>query len=161
VTQLFVAAAVILAAVLVSAIVNARRRSDPPTQPRVGVPLQLDRTDFAGVSPWLVVVFSSATCQSCTDVVRKAAVLRSPSVDVVEAEYTSAKHLHVKYAIDAVPIVVVADRDGVVRSSFVGPVTATDLWAAVAEARHPGSSPEPHLGQSSSGQSLNDQSSDG
>ncbi len=54
--------------------------------------------------------------------------------------------LHRKYHIDAVPIVVVADRLGVVRASFVGPMSATDLWAAVAEARHPGSSPEPDLG---------------
>jgi len=34
-----------------------------------------------------------------------------------------------------VPIVVIADLDGVVRKSFVGPMSATDLWAAVAEAR--------------------------
>jgi len=34
-----------------------------------------------------------------------------------------------------VPSVIVADRDGVVRASFVGPVTAADLWAAVAEVR--------------------------
>jgi hypothetical protein len=36
----------------------------------------------------------------------------------------------------------------VVRASFVGPPTATDLWAAVAEARQPGVSPEPGLGRS-------------
>jgi hypothetical protein len=34
-----------------------------------------------------------------------------------------------------------------VRAGFAGPVTATDLWAAVAEARQPGSSPEPQLGR--------------
>jgi hypothetical protein len=28
-----------------------------------------------------------------------------------------------------------------VQHHFVGPVTATDLWAAVAEAREPGSTP--------------------
>jgi hypothetical protein len=28
-----------------------------------------------------------------------------------------------------------------VAASFIGPVTATDLWAAVAEARDPGSTP--------------------
>ena len=33
-----------------------------------------------------------------------------------------------------------------VPSSFVGAFTATDLWAAVAEARAPGSTPEPELG---------------
>ena len=42
---------------------------------------------------------------------------------------------------------VVADADGVVRRAFVGAFTATDLWAAVAELRVPGSTPEPTLGQ--------------
>jgi hypothetical protein len=30
----------------------------------------------------------------------------------------------------------------VVRASFLGPATATDLWAALAELREPGSVPE-------------------
>ena len=38
---------------------------------------------------------------------------------------------------DAVPTIVVADEQGVVRASFVGPPSATDLWAAVAKARDP------------------------
>jgi hypothetical protein len=42
---------------------------------------------------------------------------------------------------------VVADAQGVVRRGFVGAFTATDLWAAVAEVRAPGSTPEPDLGQ--------------
>ena len=33
--------------------------------------------------------------------------------------------------------VLVADDRGVVRKSFVGPTSATHLWAAVAEARDP------------------------
>jgi hypothetical protein len=33
-----------------------------------------------------------------------------------------------------------------VRRAFVGAFTATDLWAAVAELRSPGSTPEPDLG---------------
>jgi hypothetical protein len=35
----------------------------------------------------------------------------------------------------------------VVRRGFVGAFTATDLWAAVAELRDPGSTPEPSLGE--------------
>jgi len=112
------------------------------------VPRQLDRDDFAGVeAPWLVAVFSSATCATCADVVRKCAVLSSRDVAVSNVEYTSAGELHRKYDIQAVPMVVVADHEGVVRAGFIGPVTATDLWAAVAEARQPGSSPEPELGR--------------
>jgi hypothetical protein len=113
----------------------------------VTAPAQLDRTDFAAPhAPWLVAVFSSATCHTCADVVRKALVVACDEVAVDEVEYGARPETHRRYAIDAVPIVVVADADGVVHRSFVGPVSATDLWAAVAEARQPGTTPEPELG---------------
>ena len=48
------------------------------------------------------------------------------------------KILHRRYGIEAVPTVVIADAEGVVRSSFVGPPVATQLWAAMAEAREEG-----------------------
>jgi hypothetical protein len=41
-----------------------------------------------------------------------------------------------------VPAVVVADAEGVAQASFLGAVTATDLWATVAELREPGSVPD-------------------
>jgi hypothetical protein len=99
--------------------------------------VQLDRNDFdrAG-APWLVAVFTSSTCASCADVVSKAAaVLSADDVAVVEVAYQHRPDLHARYAIDAVPALVLADTDGVVRAGFLGPVTATDLWAAVAAAR--------------------------
>ena len=76
--------------------------------------------------------------------------------------YHAALDLHVpegRYVIEMTPVPktandrhgVVAGRDGVVRASFVGPPTATDLWAAVAEARYPGSSPEPDVGRGAPG----------
>lgn len=134
--QLLVAVAVVAVAVAVGLVLRRRQRVDVPTQPTFDAPAQLDRADFpAATAPWLVVVFSSATCTSCADVVRKAQVLRSREVDVVDAEYGATKALHAKYAIDGVPILVIADADGVVRKHFIGPVTATDLWAAAAEAR--------------------------
>ena len=79
--------------------------------------------------------------------IRKAAVLGSREVSVFDAEYGEHRVLHERYRIDAVPTLVIADREGVVKASFLGPVSATDLWAACAEARQPGSSPEPDLGQ--------------
>jgi hypothetical protein len=125
-----------------------RRRPEPPTQPRWDAPRQLDRHDFAGVEvPWLVAVFTSASCDSCTGVLAKAQVLASDEVAVTEIEAKADADLHRRYHIEAVPIVVVADSEGVVQASFIGPATATDLWAAVAEARNPGTSPEPGLGQ--------------
>jgi hypothetical protein len=145
--QVVIALAVVAVAVSVGLVLRRRRAVAAPTQPSLVVPAQLDRADFPQVSsPWLVVVFSSGTCRSCADVVRKATVLASPQVAVVEVEFTAARALHQKYDIQAVPIVAIADAQGVVHRGFAGPVTATDLWAAVADAREPGSSPEPELG---------------
>lgn len=135
--RLLIAGAVILVAVVV-ALVLERRKPDAPTAPRWAVPTQLDRADFAGRDqPWLVAVFTSGTCDACAGTAAKAAVLASDDVAVDEVEVGARPDVHRRYAIDAVPTVVVADREGVVRASFVGPPTATDLWAAVAELRDP------------------------
>lgn len=135
---------------LAAAAVTRRRRPDAPTQGFGGAPTQLDRADFAALharaaalhapaaashAPWLVAVFTSATCDTCADIMRKASVLRSASVDVVEIEYTANKDLHSRYKIEAVPIVVVADESGSVAASHLGPVRAQDLWAMVADCR--------------------------
>jgi len=146
--QVLIAVGVLVLALTVGAVLRRRRTVDAPTQPTFAVPRQIDRADFNEVdAPWLVAVFSSATCTTCADVVAKAEVLRCSQVAVVDVEYSAAAALHRKYNVDAVPIAVIADGDGVVRASFVGPMSATDLWAAVAEVRDPGSSPEPQLGQ--------------
>ena len=132
--RLLLAVAVVAVAALVGEIVRRRRVADPPTQPRLAVPTQLDRSDFAGTG-WLVAVFTSDTCSTCADVASKAAVLGSPEVTVQILSFPAARDLHARYSIDAVPCVVIADGDGVVQRTFVGPVTATDLWAAVADVR--------------------------
>jgi len=143
--RLVIAGVLIVVAVVV-AIVLERRRPQAPTQPRRWeVPPQLDRSDFPGVDkPWLVVVFTSNECESCGKVVPKVSVLDSPSVEVVAVAFQDRKDLHERYNVDVVPMTLVADLDGVVRASFIGEPTATDLWAAVAEVREPGSSPEEH-----------------
>jgi hypothetical protein len=137
--QLLVATALIVV-VAAAALVLQRRRSDPPTQGDWQVPTQLDRADFDGQDrDWIVVTFTSESCHTCADVKRKANVLASRDVAVVDVEYGAQRALHERYTIDAVPALVIADRDGVVRASFLGPVTATDLWAAYAEVRDPSS----------------------
>ena len=144
--RLLIAGVLIVVAVAV-AFVLQRRRPQPPTQPRWAVPTQLDRQDFTGADhPWLVAVFTSSTCESCSRATAKASVLASSAVAYEEIPYQSRRDLHDRYGVEAVPCIVVADDEGVVRASFIGVPTATDLWAAVAEAREPGSSPEPELG---------------
>lgn len=135
--RLVIAVAIMVVAGLIAEVVRRRRRADPPTQPRRQLPSQLDRADFDG-DGWLVAVFSSDTCSTCADVIRKADVVRSADVTVAVVSFQERRDLHARYGIDAVPLVVVADADGVVRDGFLGPVTATDLWAAVADAREPG-----------------------
>jgi len=143
-----VVVAVVVAAAAALALLVERRRPDPPTQGTWPVPRQLDRADFHRAdAPWLVAVFSSANCDSCATVLQKSAVLASADVVVQDVEVGAHGDLHERYGIEAVPTIVVADAEGVVRASFVGPPSATDLWAAVAEVREPGSSPEPGLGQ--------------
>jgi hypothetical protein len=135
-------ALVIAAVAVVVALVVARRRPDPPSTPNYSVPVQLDRADFARPdAPWLVVVFTSATCQTCAGMLDKAQPLASEAVVVQEVEVARDADLHQRYGIDAVPTLVVADAEGVVRASFLGPATATDLWATLAEVREPGSTP--------------------
>jgi len=133
--RLLIVAAVVGFAAGVAVVVR-RRRPEPPTQGKWPVPTQVDRADFDRPdAPWLVVVFSSTTCLSCADAVEKAEVLASAEVVVQDVEVTANPDLHRRYGIDAVPVTVVADGDGVVRASFVGAPSATDLWAAVADLR--------------------------
>jgi hypothetical protein len=143
VDQIVVAAVVAIVVAAVAVVIRRRARPDRPTQPRrPSVPAQLDRDDFDRPdAPWLVVVFGSTTCLSCADTRAKAAHLASEDVAVADVDAAARLDLHRRYGIDAVPIVVVADADGVVRASFVGPPSAADLWATMAELRDPGSAP--------------------
>ncbi|MCU1353560.1 MAG: hypothetical protein JWM05_2769 [Acidimicrobiales bacterium] len=139
--MVFVVLVVVVAAV---AWVLQRRRPDAPAQgPSWAVPSQLDRADFDRPdAPWLVTVFSSATCTSCRMVWEKARHLASDTVAVQEVEAVVQRPLHDRYGVEAVPMVLVSDAAGAVRASFLGEPSATDLWAAVAELREPGSTPE-------------------
>jgi hypothetical protein len=137
--------AIALAAVvlLVAWLAQRRRTPDAPVRTGYTVPTQVDRSDFdRPEAPWLVAVFTSRTCDTCGGVWERAQHLASEAVVVQEAEVGERKDLHDRYAIEAVPATLIVGPDGVVARSFLGPVTATDLWAAVAEARDPGSTPD-------------------
>ena len=113
------------------------------------IPRHLDRKDFPRRdAPWLVAVFPSATCDTCAGVWERAQHVASDQVAVVELELGAEKALHDRYKIDAVPTLVICDESGEVKRAFLGPTTATDLWAAVAEVREPGSvPPDCHTGE--------------
>jgi hypothetical protein len=136
--------AVVLATVvaLVAVWLQRRRPAAAPVVDRHHVPTAVARADFVRPdAEWLVVVFTSATCDSCAATWEVARQLESPAVATQEVEVKAEPALHDRYGIDAVPTTVVCDHEGGVVASFLGPVTATHLWAAVAEAREPGSVP--------------------
>ena len=146
--RLIIAAAIVVVVGIVALVNRSLRSPDAPTQRRFHVPQQLDRQDFPRPeTPWLVTVFTSATCDVCAAVADRAIVLESTEVAVSIIEFAQQPALHQKYEIDAVPTLVVSNAQGVTKASFQGPVNATDMWAAVAEARDPGSTPEPDLGK--------------
>ena len=140
--QALIAIGVAATALIVAFGLQTRRKTEAPTQPRWRAPSQLDRGEFSRPqAQWLVAIFSSATCNSCAKVVAQAAVLECAEVVIENIDYNLRAETHRRYHIDAVPTLVIADQLGVVRASFVGPMTATDLWAALAELRDPGSTP--------------------
>ena len=132
-----------LVAVVVAAVVQRRQPATVPADTGYHIPTQLHRADFDRPdAPWLVVLFTSATCRSCQGMWDKARHLESDAVAVQQIEVTEAKEIHERYRIDGIPTTLVADADGVVQRSFMGPATATDLWAALAELREPGTVPD-------------------
>lgn len=127
--QVAVFVVLVLLAVAV-ALVAERRRPAPPTRTGYTVPDQLDRADFVRPdAPWLVVLFSSATCSSCAAAREVVTALEGADVAVQEAEVAAEPALHERYAIDAVPTTVVADADGVVVHHVLGAPAATDAAA--------------------------------
>jgi hypothetical protein len=134
--RLVLAAGIVVVAAAVAFVLERRRRTAPPARGRALVPQQVDRNDFPHpATPWLVVLWSSRTCDSCRGLYEKLTPLASDDVAVVEVEFQTAPDLHRRYAIEAAPVTLVADAQGVTRASFAGTFTATDLWAKLEELR--------------------------
>lgn len=134
--RLALALGLIVVVAALAVVLERRTKASGPTNTGPGAPAQVDRSDFARrEAPWLVIAFSSATCLSCASTWEKIALLESDDVAVHDVAYQDRKDLHDRYRVDAVPLVLIADRDGVVRATFVGPPSAADLWATLAELR--------------------------
>ena len=132
----FIIVGVVVVVALLANLWQRKRQVDAPTQGASEVPSQIDRSDFVRPdASWIVLAFTSATCQTCSDIERKVRVLETNSVAIQILEYMAERELHERYKVDAVPTVLMADANGVVQANFLGPVSATDLWAALARVR--------------------------
>ena len=126
------------------AVLLQRWRPGGPVATGWSVPGHLDRADFAEPDvPWLVAVFSSTDCTTCAPMVTEAHTLAAAQVVVQEVPAESASELHDRYQVDVVPMLVVADGDGLVRAHHLGPSTPGVLRAVLEGARSSRSFDEP------------------
>ena len=138
-TRLLIGLAVLVVAVGIAIVSERRRRANVrPLRDPTPIPRQITRTDFVRPdAPWLVALFSSTTCDGCAAMHGRVDALESPIVATADVSFQTDRELHERYEISGVPMVVIADVEGVVHRAFLGAVSATDLWAAVAGARDP------------------------
>lgn len=120
------------AAIALAAWQQGQRRA-APTVARGEPPTSLDRRDFRSPdAPWLIAVFTSATCSSCAAVLTELRTHDGTEVVVVDVEIGDEPALHSKYGIESVPTAVIADVTGNAKLAFVGPL-GPDHRAALGE----------------------------
>lgn len=126
--------ALVVVAVVIAIFIERRRKAASPIRDAYPVPRQLFRADFPHPEvPWLVALFSSQTCDSCVSMRANVQALESPLVAVCDIEFPTARELHERYGISAVPMVLMTDADGVVHESFIGATTLPELQRALAQ----------------------------
>ena len=92
------------------------------------IPGHLSREDFWFTNEsWLVVIFSSESCETCKPLVAESMKLSSLGIAIQEIAVETNKDLHEKYGIDAVPMLLLVDKFGVVRSSHLGPTNSEEV----------------------------------
>ena len=102
---------------------SAASAADAPVRTGYAVPSQVDRADFARPeAPWLVAVFTSATCDSCAGVWERAQPLDERRGGRAGGRGGGPQRtLHDRYGIEAVPATLVVDADGVVAAQLPRP----------------------------------------
>ena len=131
--RLAIALAVAALALLIAWMLQRRRRP-PVAGPRLTVPERVDRADFRGArAPWLLAVFTNHDCETCGAVWDRVQGLGGGTIDTREVRYEIDPDLYERYGVDACPLVILVDTDGVVRASHHGPVTLAELERSLEE----------------------------
>ena len=129
--RLLIAAALIAVAVVIATAAR-RRRPDPPSAPSFRAPVQLDRDDFDDpAAAGLLILFGSTTCDSCRGAWQTVAGLARAGLVVQRVDVEDDPSLHQRYRIDGVPTTVLADAEGVVHSTWFGPVDRDELISSI------------------------------
>ena len=80
-------------------------------------------------------MFTSNTCETCDAALAQAEVLAAKDVSIVEVAWEVEPDLQIRYEIESVPLGVIADADGVVRASVIGPPKPGAFAAALKTAK--------------------------
>lgn len=125
--QALVVVALAAVAIAVSLIIQ-RRQPNAQVATSEPLPTHIDRSAFVSADvSWLLVVFSSATCLACADVWKHVQGFERSDVAVQDVEVKVEPELHRTYNIDSVPSTLLADSAGIVRKSFIGPLSPSDI----------------------------------
>jgi hypothetical protein len=131
--RLLIAVGLALLAVVVVWFIQRRRPARAPTEAASHeAPAHIDRSEF--VSPevrWLIVVFSSETCEACQQVLANAHRLVARDVAVEDVTFQSDRDRQERYGITAVPTTVLVGPDGVVQRWWIGTVRVDEMAAAL------------------------------
>ncbi len=115
-------------AAIAIAVVASKRKPDPPSAPSYRAPTQIDRADFdAPDAHILIAVFASESCDACGQAWDMVDSVQLDGVVTQRILVEQHPELHKRYKVDGVPTTIIAGPDGVVRKSFLGPITAEQL----------------------------------
>jgi invasion protein IalB len=131
--RLLIAVGLAVVAVIVVRFIQRRRPARAPTEAASHeAPARIDRSEFASPEVrWLIVVFSSETCEACQQVLADARRLVARDVAVEDVTFQHDRDRQEDYGITAVPTTIVVGPDGVVQRWWIGSVRFGELAAAL------------------------------
>lgn len=133
--QVLIGFAVVAVIALVTTVVS--RRFAPPARQFVpppstfGVPAQMSLEDISPqFRPWVLVLFTSQTCEGCLRARSLAQTIRSEGLEIKFIDSSEQPGLFEKYSIEGVPLFVLCDESGLVCGHMFG--SSSELFEMIA-----------------------------